>query len=442
MIIRKEKIISAIEKIFIKKGGLLANVDPKCEDKPYLVDNFYDDKAIKETTRPFKYHDVPSDDLAYEDTIDLISAVNITKENVTTSNFNIDAGRNSNNTSDNTLSSFFKEPSNINGYIVHDVHKNSDAYRYDATSSLEHEQLDEIEYASNEKLIIFVSIASVFGLIAFLSNKPPIYEDCGAFFYSCNSPIDAIDTSKMSTKVLDLFNFNQKVISLTKKLWKRLLHLLDHSEVYDEEHVCFSIIDTDRCSTLNKYFLSLSYSRADFKRPNINSNLHNDYLDLLKRQYVSLESFLTQTLPHLALNIENLTLKIQRSYNQVLNVTSFNSANIGGEVNKAIHNYFKRLRWTIMKFKPENIPSEVKEKKERIDNLIDGYYRDKSIFLAIPIVGIESELNEDYHFNTSLDQNAPAALTISTTPTISKDLHVSTMSSTTSDAPTSIGIPK
>lgn len=168
MIIQKEKIISAIEKIFIKKGGLLENVDFKCEDRAYLVDNFYDDKAFKETTRPFKHDDVPSDNLAYEDTIDLFSAVNITKENVTTSNFNIDAEKNSNVTSNNTLRSFFKEPSNINGYIVHDVHKNSDAYRYDATSSFEHEQLDEVEYASNEKLIIFVSIASVFGLIAFL----------------------------------------------------------------------------------------------------------------------------------------------------------------------------------------------------------------------------------------------------------------------------------
>jgi hypothetical protein len=168
IIIRKEKIISAIEKIFVKKGGLLANVDPKCKDRPYLVDNFYDDKAFIETTLSFKHDTVPSADLAYEDTIDFFSAVNITKENVTTSNFNIDAIKKSNVTSNNTLRSFFKEPSNINGYIVHDVHKNSDAYRYDPTSSFEHEQLDEVEYASNEKLIIFVSIASVFGLIAFL----------------------------------------------------------------------------------------------------------------------------------------------------------------------------------------------------------------------------------------------------------------------------------
>lgn len=229
------------------------------------------------------------------------------------------------------------------------------------------------------------------------SDKPQLNKECEPFYYSCSSISKSFDSSNMSKEITNLFNFNQQVLMLTEKLWNDLLNLKNERKIRYEESDCYSIVDSDECVSLNKYFFYYNSKIRKLKELHDNLKGNFDYLHLLNESLQSLESFLLSTLPRLENNIENLTIQVLQSSRD--KSISYEVNKSKSEINIVINFYLQQLSQTVSHLKLTNVPDEIVLHKEKIQTKIKKTIDKKNNILSSVL--LENESNFSFDRDTS-----------------------------------------
>ncbi|EOB11289.1 hypothetical protein NBO_1309g0001 [Nosema bombycis CQ1] len=108
---------------------------------------------------------------------------------------------------------------------------------------------------------------------------------------------------------------------------------------------------------------------------------HEDYVDLQQKFMSSIEAFLALSLPPLELDIEHIILKVQNPKEGDKIYTSLSKKNVAPVLNEAIFNFTRRVREEIVRFKLVDVPLDLRDRKGRIEYLIDRAYRIKQSYL-------------------------------------------------------------
>lgn len=201
---------------------------------------------------------------------------------------------------------------------------------------------------------------------------------CRNVSYSCNVKPIGGKISKKTTLVNKLLRLDQKVLSLTKELWKSLLNIVDQAKILSRKNSCFSINDADECKALNTFYFQFNSNFIKLKGLYKDSENGDDDFKLLDNAVELLESFLSQTFPLIEKDIKNLQITIAICRKKGCSEKSFFKENIGKEFNTAIKEYLKKLRRVFARSDHENnISPEIKVWKEKILFEIDRIYRIK-----------------------------------------------------------------
>ncbi|EOB15225.1 hypothetical protein NBO_7g0043 [Nosema bombycis CQ1] len=226
------------------------------------------------------------------------------------------------------------------------------------------------------------------------SDKPQLNKECEPFYYSCSSSSKSFDSSNMSKEIINLFNFNQQVLTLTVKLWNDLLNLKNEQKIRFEESDCYSIVDSDECVSLNKYFFYYNSKIKKLKELHDDLKGNFDYLHLLNESLQSLEGFLVNTLPRLENNIKNLTIQVLQSSRD--KSISYEVNNSKAKINTVINFYLQQLSQTVSHLKLTNVPDEIVLHKEKIQTKIKKTIDKKNNVLSSVLLKDESNFLLDH----------------------------------------------
>lgn len=212
-------------------------------------------------------------------------------------------------------------------------------------------------------------------------NETVFVSNCEKTIFSCNNVAEVVNTSKMGELIWKTFVLNQKLLEITYELWSSLLSVINKEEIAKQKWACYEILDAKNCNSLNMNFDFFNNQLIGYQKMHTKSWEHEDYVDLQQKFMSSIEAFLALSLPPLELDIEHIILKVQNPKEGDKIYTSLSKKNVAPVLNEAIFNFTRRLREEIVRFKLVDVPLDLRDRKGRIEYLIDRAYRIKQRYL-------------------------------------------------------------
>lgn len=198
---------------------------------------------------------------------------------------------------------------------------------------------------------------------------------------NCGYSTEKIDASKLPKNIYDFFTVKQNILNIAKKLWTRILKVIQQKENFIGEYICYDILNLENNEDLNyhyKTFLDeLNYDATSYE----NSQGHNEYFDLVDRLFCSLESFLSSPLFSLENNVEHLLFTIDMPFEFNENEQVFEEKNVGQFVDQATIDFLKELKGFIFQLKFLDESVSLTKKKVVLKNRINESLKAKQYHL-------------------------------------------------------------